>query len=92
MLLAALAISVEIAVTPANAQEYDSVADRLAIAEVVAQYAYHWDSKDAEEFANLFTEDAVIERWASGGLITDSRLEGRVYQRFRDLSQYMAQD
>ena len=72
MLLTVLATLV-----PANAQEYDSVADRLAIAEVLAQYSYLWDSKDSEGFSNLFTEAAIMECSASGKLISGSRLEGR---------------
>ncbi len=77
LLLAVIAISVGVAITPANAQERNSVADRLAIAEMVAQYSYYWDSKDAKGFADLFTEDAVVERWASGELVSNSRLVGR---------------
>ncbi len=77
LLLLVLAICLQVAVTTAHAQENNSVADRLAIAEVVAKYAYHWDSKDAKGFADLFTEDAVLERWASGKPVSDSRLEGR---------------
>ena len=77
LLLMVLVICLQLAATPANAQENNSVADRLAIAEVVAKYAYHWDSKDAKGFADLFTEDAVVERWASGKPVSDSRLEGR---------------
>ncbi len=75
--LAVLTIYLVVAVTSAHAQEYNQVRDRLAIAEVVAQYSYQWDSKDAEGFASLFTDDAVMERWASGEFISDSRLEGR---------------
>jgi len=65
------------AVTPASAQSDDSFAERLEIADVIAQYSYRWDSKDAEGFASLFTQDATMERWASGKLIPGSRLEGR---------------
>ncbi len=75
--LACMLLTVFATLVPANAQEYDSVADRLAIAEVLAQYSYRWDSKDSEGFSNLFTEDAIMERSASGELIPGSRLEGR---------------
>ena len=33
-------------------QSYDADSDRLAIEDVIAQYAYRWDSKDASGFAN----------------------------------------
>jgi uncharacterized protein (TIGR02246 family) len=38
-----------------------SLEDKLAIQEVIAQYAYTYDAQDAEGFAALFTEDAVWE-------------------------------
>ena len=44
-------------------QRSDTIADRLAIADVIAQYAYRWDTKDASGFADLFTRDVVVERW-----------------------------
>lgn len=50
-------------------------ADRADIQDAIARYAYHWDGKDAEAFAALFAEDAVMERWLLGEL--KSRLEGR---------------
>ena len=43
-----------------------SLEDKLAIQEVIAQYAYTYDSKDVEGFANLFTEDAVMEFFGPG--------------------------
>ena len=33
---------------------------RQAIADVITQYAYRWDAKDAHGFAALFTEDAKL--------------------------------
>ena len=51
------------------------LADRLAIEDAIAQYAHRWDGKDADGFASLFTEDAIIERWLLGKM--RSRLEGR---------------
>ena len=56
-------------------QDQEANTDRVAIEEMIAQYAYRWDAKDAAGFADLFTEDAVIERWALGEL--KDRLEGR---------------
>ena len=38
-----------------------SLEDKLAIQEVIAQYLYTFDSKDAEGCANLFTDDAVMD-------------------------------
>jgi len=35
--------------------------DRAQIAEQIAKYAQLWDRKDADAFAQLFTEDAVLE-------------------------------
>ncbi len=51
--------------------------DRLAIQEVIAQYAYTYDAGDADGFAALFTEDAVWEMLASGATRPDVRLESR---------------
>jgi hypothetical protein len=42
-----------------------SLEDKLAVQEVIAQYSYTYDAQDAEEFAALFTEDAVWERFAA---------------------------
>jgi len=53
------------------------VADRLAIADVLTQYAYRWDGKDAAGFAELFTDDAVFERQVNGGLVPGSRVIGK---------------
>ena len=54
----------------------DPIQDRLAITDVLAQYAYRWDGKDAAGFVEIFTADAVMERWRNGELIADSVLEG----------------
>lgn len=56
----------------AVAQEVGAVADKVAIAEQLAQYSYRWDAKDGEEFADLFTEDGVMERWREGELVSGS--------------------
>jgi len=48
---------------PVFADEVKFLNDRLAIATVIAQSSYTWDSKEAEAYANLFTEDAVWEVW-----------------------------
>ena len=54
----------------------DPIQDRLAIADVLAQYAYRWDGKDAAGFVEIFTADAVMERWLNGELVAASKLEG----------------
>ena len=61
----------------ASAEEIGSIEDRLAIAEQLAQYSYRWDSKDSEGFADLFTEDGVMERRLGGALVSGSRVVGR---------------
>ena len=55
----------------------DTVADRLAITDVLTQYSYRWDSKDAAGFAGLFTEDAVMERHMNGEPVSGTRVEGK---------------
>ncbi|MEM7218258.1 MAG: nuclear transport factor 2 family protein [Pseudomonadota bacterium] len=77
-LVLALALSIAVAtLLIANKIRGTSVeqADRLAITEVMARYALYWDDKDARQFANLFTEDAVLELWADGD--RRSRTNGR---------------
>jgi len=36
-----------------------SIEDKLAIQEIIAQYPYTYDGKDAGGFAQLFVEDGV---------------------------------
>jgi len=63
---------------PAQADdEITLLSSRMAIAETLTQYPYRWDSKSTQAFANLFTEDAVMERWRKGALIEESRLQGK---------------
>ena len=59
-----------------DAAELGSTEDRLAIAEQVAQYSYRWDSKDSEGFADLFTDDGVMERRRGGTVVNGSRVVG----------------
>ena len=40
--------------------------DRTAILELIANYAYMWDGKDAEGYSGLFTEDANWELYFEG--------------------------
>ena len=63
---------------PAHAAEdLATLVDRIAIAETLTQYPYRWDAKNSKSFAELFTEDAVMERWRRGKLIEGSRLQGK---------------
>ena len=63
---------------PAQADdEIALLSSRIAIAEALTQYPYRWDSKSTQSFANLFTEDAVMERWRRGALIEGSRIQGK---------------
>ncbi len=55
----------------------DEVSDRTAIADVLTQYSYRWDGKDAAGFADLFTEDAIMEQHVNGELTAGSRVVGR---------------
>jgi|TARA_B100000959_G_scaffold262765_1_gene301505 uncharacterized protein (TIGR02246 family) len=64
-------------ITPVLAAEDSTIEDKLAIAEMAAQYSYRWDSKDSAGFAKLFTEDGVMERWVAGELVAGSRLDSR---------------
>lgn len=55
----------------------DTVSDRLAITDVLTQYSYRWDGKDATGFADLFTEDAIMEQHINGELTAGSRVVGK---------------
>ena len=64
-------------VTTVGAQGVAGLEDRLRIAEQLAQYAYRWDGKDAEGFAELFTEDGVLDRRRDGDVVQGARVTGR---------------
>lgn len=53
---------------PAAAEELNlqALQDRAAIADMLTQYSYRWDGKQALEFSELFTEDASMERKLNG--------------------------
>ena len=48
------------------AAELEHMEDQFLISQQVAKYAQMWDRKDAEAFAELFTEDGVME-WHFAG-------------------------
>ncbi len=53
------------------------VTEKMAIAEMLAQYPYRWDSKNSSGVADLFTDDGVLERWQNGSLVENSRIVGK---------------
>jgi hypothetical protein len=73
LFLAALLLSM----SASKADNLTEINNRLAIADVLAQYSYRWDGKDSLEFSRLFTENAIMERWLHGEYVDGSRLEGR---------------
>ena len=54
-----------------------SLADKMDILEVIARYAYTYDGRDADGFAQLFTEDGIFEVIAAGDRHPELRLESR---------------
>lgn len=76
--LAALIALFTILLAPVQAAEDGTrLNDRTAIGDSLSQYSYRWDSKNSAAFAELFTEDAVMERWRDGKLIEASRVRGK---------------
>jgi ketosteroid isomerase-like protein len=51
--------------------------DRFAILEVIAQYSYTYDARDADGFASLFTDDAVWELYLSDQAEPDIELKSQ---------------
>jgi uncharacterized protein (TIGR02246 family) len=51
--------------------------DKLAIHEMIAQYAYAYDHEDAEGFAHVFVENGVFEIFVPGRTIPAVRLQSR---------------
>ena len=60
-----------------SAAQSPDVINRLLIMENLAQYSYRWDRKDSEGFADLFTDDGVMERQAEGELVPGSLIKGK---------------
>jgi SnoaL-like domain len=54
-----------------------SRADKLDILEGIARYAYIYDGRDADAFAQLFTAEGVFEVIPSGSSPPELRLESR---------------
>ena len=56
--------------------EHPSLEDRFAISEMIAEYAYRWDRKDAIAFSELFAPNASMD-WVIAGKVEERRVEGR---------------
>src|SRR4051812_20093275 len=54
-----------------------SLEDKWAIQEMLARLSYAWDAKDAEDWAQLFSDDAVLEIFSSGGTNPQLHLASR---------------
>jgi ketosteroid isomerase-like protein len=53
------------------------VEEKLAIHDMIAQYAYAYDSSDVDGFAQVFAEDGVFEIFVPGGASPAVRLQSR---------------
>jgi ketosteroid isomerase-like protein len=53
------------------------IEEKLAIHEMIAQYAYTYDGSDADGFAQVFTEDGVFEIIIPGKTTPAVRLQSR---------------
>jgi hypothetical protein len=64
--------------------------DRQEILDLISNYSYTWDGKDAEGFTALFVEDATQFNYSDGNLtsITRSRKErlARAHERFQSFT------
>jgi uncharacterized protein (TIGR02246 family) len=54
-----------------------SLDDKLAIHEMIAQYSYTYDGRDADGFAQVFTEDGTFEIFVPGQTSPVVRLQSR---------------
>src|SRR5215475_10417917 len=54
-----------------------SLEDKMDILAVIARYAYTYDRRDADRFAQLFTEGGIFEVLPSGRSQPELRLETR---------------
>lgn len=60
-----------------NKDSMMSLEDKWAIQEMLARFSYAWDAKDAEALAQLFSDDAVLEIFSSGGASPQLHLTSR---------------
>jgi 3-phenylpropionate/cinnamic acid dioxygenase small subunit len=54
---------------PVNAEIL--IKDRQEIQDIMSKYAYSWDSKNADEHINLFTDDCIYQTIANGRVISE---------------------
>jgi uncharacterized protein (TIGR02246 family) len=54
-----------------------SIEDKLSIHEMIAQYSYAYDSKDADGFAQVFAENGIFEIFVPGKTMPVVRLQSR---------------
>ncbi len=54
-----------------------SVEDRLALLDLIAEYAFTWDDRDADGWSNLFIENAVWEMHDFGSACSEVILQTR---------------
>ena len=66
---ALLVIVLSLSSNDSAAQNVEVLVDRMAIGDQLAQYSYRWDSKNSAGFADLFTEDGVMERRVGGEVV-----------------------
>ena len=60
-----------------SADEVEDLLSRAAIIDILTQYSYRWDSKDSAGFAEIFTEDGILERWGNGERIESATIKGK---------------
>ena len=60
-----------------SADEIEDLLSRARIVDVLTQYSYRWDSKDSAGFAEIFTEDGILERWGNGERIESATIKGK---------------
>jgi hypothetical protein len=65
-----------------------STDDRNAILELIANYAYTWDGKDAEGHCLLFIDDAIWELYREGESTPESRTRTRAERRQRAVESF----
>ena len=73
-------LGIAMAPSPGAASEAEDLRDlhnRALISEALAQYPYRWDTKDTQGFANLFTEDGIMERKVGGETVEGSVVQGK---------------
>lgn len=55
----------------------EDLLNRAAIIDILTQYSYRWDGKDSAGFAEIFTQDGILERWGNGERIERATIKGK---------------